>query len=264
MILSWYRSQIREYGFFPATRLFFRILRSRSIVLLSNKVLPPKHECPCCGWQGRRLFDYIEAGYTVPNAACPSCDSHSRQRALSVWLRNDFQLEKKRGVALVFAPERALDHFWNSAPDLRVFKTDIEPARGVDLLADLMYLPLANQSVDVMWCHHVLEQVSDDKQALTEMCRVLQSAGGVLVLSAGLSGQEETREFGFSDKSLSGNRRSYGHDFSKRVEEAGFVVRIMTYDLSERELKLYAIYPEPFFYCVRSDHYSGLPATEGL
>jgi len=199
----------------------------------------------------------------VPNAACPSCDSHSRQRALSLWLRNEFHLDEKQGVALVFAPERALAPLWSAAPHLRVFKTDIEPSRGVDLLADVMHLPLADQSVSVMWCHHVLEQVGDDKLALREMYRVLQPAGGVLLISAGLSAETETREFGYSDPKLSGNRRSYGRDFSKRLEAAGFVVRTMKYDLSARELELYAVYPETFFYCVRSDHTSGLLATKG-
>lgn len=263
-MLSWYRSQIAQHGIAPATRLLFHVIWARSIVLLSNKFLPHKVECPCCGWKGRRFFDYIEVGYTVPNAACPSCDSHSRQRALSLWLRDEFHLDLQRGVALVFAPERALAPLWSSARDLRVFNTDIEPARGVDLLADVMHLPLANQAVNLMWCHHVLEQVVDDRLALKEMYRVLQSAGGVLLISAGLSGKKETREFGYSDKRLSGNRRSYGRDFGKRLEEAGFVVRPMTYDLSAQELELYAVYPETFYYCVRSDHDSGLRATDGL
>lgn len=261
-MLSWYRSQIKEHGFPTATRLFIQVAWSRISVLLSNRILPPRLECPCCGWKGRRFFDYIEAGYKVPNAACPSCDSHSRQRALSLWLRNEFHLDRQQGIALVFAPERALAPLWSSAPRLAVINTDIEPARGVNLLADVMHLPLLDESICLIWCHHVLEQVADDKAAMIEMYRVLQSAGGVMVISAGLSGENETREFGFRDPKLSGNRRSYGHDFSKRLEDSGFVVRRMSYDLSLKEFELYAVYPEDFFYCVRADYYSELPATD--
>lgn len=259
-MLAWYRHQIGEHGFSAATQLLARVVWTRSAVLLSNRVLPAKVECPCCGWTGRRFFDYIEVGYSVPNAACPSCDSHSRQRALSLWLRNEFHLDQQRGVTLLLAPERALAALWSAARDLRVIKIDIEAARGVDLLGDVMHLPLTDESVKLIWCHHVLEQVEDDKLAMREMYRVLHSSG-VLVISAGMGEEEETCEFGYSDKTLSGNRRRYGRDFSRRLEEAGFEVTSMTYDLSARELDLYAIYPEPFFYCVRPDHDSGLSIT---
>ena len=252
-MLSWYRSQIKEHGFATATTLFVRVAWSRSFVLVSNRLLAPRVECPCCGWKGRRFFDYIEAGYKVPNAACPGCDSHSRQRALSLWLRNEFHLEQQKGIALVFAPERALTPLWNSARNLVVIKTDIEEARGVDLLADVMHLPLANESVSLIWCHHVLEQVEDDRAGMKEMYRILKREG-VMVISAGLSSQNETQEFGFRNAKLSGNRRSYGRDFGKRLEDAGFVVRRMSYDLSPKELEVYAVYLEDFFYCVRSDY----------
>ena len=261
-MLSWYRSQIKEHGFVAASALFVRVGWSRSFVLLSNRFLTARVECPCCGWKGRRFFDYIEAGYKVPNAACPVCDSHSRQRALSLWLTNEFQLDQQKGIALVFAPERALTPFWNAARNLVVINTDIDEARGVNLLADVMHLPLLKESVSLIWCHHVLEQVEDDRAAMREMYRILQRAG-VMVISAGLSGENETREFGFRNSKLSGNRRSYGRDFGKRLEDAGFVVRRMSYDLSPRELELYGVYLEDFFYCVRADYYSALPATEG-
>ena len=260
-MLSWYRSQIKVHGFPTASRLFIQVAWSRSSVLLRNRLLPPRLECPCCGWKGRRFFDYIEAGYKVPNAACPGCDSHSRQRALSLWLRNEFQLDQQEGIALVFAPERALLPFWKAARNLVVINTDIEAARGVNLLADVMHLPLLNESVSLIWCHHVLEQVEDDRAAMKEMYRILQPAG-VMVISAGMSGENETREFGFRDLKLSGNRRSYGRDFGKRLEGVGFVVRRISYDLSPEELERYAVYPEDFFYCVRTDHDSEPPATD--
>ncbi len=259
-MLSWYRNRIEEHGLSAATQLLVRVVWTRSFVLLSNRFLAATVECPCCNWTGRRFFDYIEVGYSVPNAACPNCDSHSRQRALSLWLRNEFRLGEKKGVALVLAPERSLDPLWNGATHLRVIRIDIEPARGVDLLGDVMRLPLAERSVDLIWCHHVLEQVPDDQLAMREMYRLLSSSG-VLVISAGMDATEETREFGFSDKTLSGNRRRYGRDFSKRLQAAGFIVTPLSYDLSERELKLYGIYPEPFFFCVRPDQDSVLPAA---
>lgn len=248
-MLSWYRAQVKDHGLLPATRLLSRVVRYRIPVVLSNKLLPGKLECPCCGWKGRRFLDYIEAGYRVPNAACPSCDSHSRHRALYLWLKNEFQIETKSGRALIFAPERALAPLWQSAANLRTIKTDIEATRGVDVLADVMRLPIANDSVQLIWCHHVLEQVEDDGIAMSELFRVLQPTHGKLLVSVGRTGREQTQEFAQANKGLSGNRRLYGDDFSKRLEAVGFQVETMNHDLDAEERERYAVDPEAFYSC---------------
>ena len=261
-MLSWYRTQIGKHGFSSATRFFIKVVWARSVVLLGNKLLPPKVECPCCGWRGRRFLDYIEVGQTLRNAECPNCVSHPRHRAFSLWLNHEFHLDQKQGVALVFAPEKALAPLWTAARDLRVVRTDIDAARDVDLLSDVMRLPLADQSVKLIWCHHVLDQVIDDRVALREIFRVLQRTGGELVLSVGISDDQETREFGYSDPRSSGNRRRYGRDFVGRVEAAGFVVRPMIYAMEPAKRQLYGAGPETFFYCVRADYVSDSPATD--
>lgn len=252
-MLSWFRAQVKDHGVLPATRLLSRVVRYRIPVVLSNRLLPGKVECPCCGWQGRRFLDYIELGYRVPNAACPNCDSHSRHRALYLWLKNDFQLETKTGRALIFAPESALAPLWQSAPSLRTIKVDIETARGIDLLADIMQLPFANESVELIWCHHVLEQVADDRLALRELHRVLIPAAGELLVSVGLNGKEVTQEFGRANMTLSGNRRSYGSDFSERLEQTGFKITPLAYALSAEELERYGVYQETLYHCQRAD-----------
>jgi hypothetical protein len=250
-MLSWYRSQVNDHGLVGATRLLFRVVRYRIPVELGNRLLPDKVECPCCGWTGRRFLDYIETGYRVPNAACPNCDSHSRHRALYLWLKNDFRIETKSGKVLIFAPERALNELWQSARNLRTITTDIEATRGVDLLADVMRLPLKNESVQLIWCHHVIEQVVDDRIALSELNRVLQASVGKLLVSVGSTGREETEDFGYANQGLSGNRRLYGSDFGKRLEEAGFQVEPMSYDLDAEECKRYGVYPETFYCCTK-------------
>ena len=252
-MLSWFRAQVKDHGVLPASRLLARVVRYRIPVVLSNRLLPDKVECPCCGWHGRRFLDYIELGYRVPNAACPNCDSHSRHRALYLWLKNEFQIETKTGRALIFAPERALLALWQSARNLRLLKTDIEASRGVDLLADVMRLPLANDSVQLIWCHHVLEQVEDDRVALNELYRVLEPTCGELLVSVGVTGRDKTHEFGHANKMLSGNRRLYGSDFNTRLEEAGFHVAVKTYALSAEQCERYGVYPEAFYCCTILD-----------
>lgn len=248
-MLAWFRSQVDAHGLLPATRLLVRVVRYRIPAELGNRLLPNRLECPCCGWQGRRFLDYIEVGYRVPNAACPNCDSHPRHRGFHLWLRREFHLEGKQGRALIFAPERALHQLWQSARNLTAIKVDIEAARDVNLLADVMQLPLADESLDLVWCHHVLEQVVDDRAALRELYRVLKPLAGEMLISAGWTGREETQEFGYANKRLSGNQRLYGRDFGQRLSAAGFVVKPMTYNLSAAECDRYGVDEETFYYC---------------
>ena len=248
MILSWFRQNQRDFGLLRASWLLWRVSWRRARVLASNRFLPARCECPCCGWIGNRFLDYVEMGYTAPNIACPRCDSHSRHRAFFLWLKDEYQLSEKRGVALILAPERALERLWASASKLRTYKLDVESGRGVDVLADAARLPFGSGVASLVWCHHVLEQVEDDAAALREFYRVLNSEGELLV-SAGNSGLRTTREFGFANKMLSGNRRAYGLDFAERLVDAGFDVQPITHTLSEADYRKYGIVPETFYRC---------------
>ena len=193
-MISWYRQQAKEHGLLPATRWFGEVSWAMCVAAFSNRLLPPRFACPCCGWEGRRFLDYIEVGYRVNNAACPSCDSHSRHRAQYLWLTNEFEVATRSGRALVFARVMALAPPWQSARHLEVYRIDIVPARGVSLLVNVMSLPFVAKSIDLIWCHHVLEQVEDDNVALAELYRVLRPGKGVLVLSVGCA-MDFSREF---------------------------------------------------------------------
>src|SRR5687768_8345161 len=231
MILSWYRNQIREYDVVSATRLLCRVVWRRAIVVVGNKTLPANRECPCCGWRGNRFLDYIEMGYTNPNAACPQCDSHPRHRGLFLWLRDEYRVSEKEGTALVFAPEKALASLWQTAAKLRIHKVDLESTRNVDVLADVMQLPFDSEVADLVWCHHVLEQVVDDGVAMRELSRVLRSISGELIVSVHIGAPGPTIEFGYASKALTGNRRTFGTDFADRLAAAGLNVNRMAYNL---------------------------------
>ncbi len=168
-----------------------------------------------------------------------------------LWLKNEFQLSARAGNALVFAPEKALAPLWQSARNLKVHKIDIVPARGVNVLADIMSLPFPNDSVDLIWCHHVLDQVADDRVALVELRRVLRTRDSVVLVSVGMSELGVTQEFGFADKALTGNWRTYGSDFIARLQDAGLEARPVTHNLSNSQCKHFGIHPEVFFYCTR-------------
>ena len=231
----------------PATRLATRVALSRSRAKLANKLLPVKVACPCCGWQGRQFSDYHEIGYTMRNAACPQCESLPRHRYLSFWLTQEFKLEIKSGVALVFAPEKAFASFWARARHLSVYRIDRERARGIDTLADMKYLPIRSNSIDLIWCHHVLEHIDDDRAAIKELHRVLRPRFGELVVSVPMVPATTTDEYGFADPMMSGHWRMYGDDFENRLEESGLTVQAVHFSLPDEDYRRYGFIPERFY-----------------
>jgi len=248
-MFAWGRQQLTDHGALSGAKLIARVGWSRVRVKLANKFLPATKRCPCCGWTGRRFYDYIEVGYTARNSACPRCDSHPRHRAFQSWLRDVYRINEKQGVALVFAPERALASVWESAEELKLIRTDIADARGVDLLADLENLPLRSDSVDLIWCHHVLEHVEHDRQAIKELQRVLRKGAGELIVSVPMEPTPLTDEYGFADPRLSGHWRMYGDDFVERLAEGGLTVEECCHQLTADEFRQFGVTPERFFIC---------------
>lgn len=251
-MLSWYLARLKEHGFLVATRLLLRVVWSRLVTSLANRLLPARVACPCCGWRGRRFHDFLEVGIEGRRVECPECNSHPRHRGFAVWLKETYRLEYRTGAALVFAPERALEQVWAGAPSLAILRTDIEPARGVDLLADIQRLPFADGSFDLIWCQHVLTQVPDDRAAIGELARVLRPGTGELIVSVAQERGRTTREFGGPNRECLGLWRVYGDDFEGRLAEGGLESYPAIYGLSEGECRRYGIEPgEGFFVCTR-------------
>lgn len=108
---------------------------------------------------------------------------------------------------------------------------------GVDIHSDITQLPFGNQSFNAVICSHVLEHIPDDRTAMSEMRRTLDSEGNVLIIIPKDKDREQTyeddsitspearrREFGQED-----HVRWYGKDFVQRLSESGFDVTIETY-----------------------------------
>jgi SAM-dependent methyltransferase len=248
-MFSWCRTQIEEHGISVAAGLIGRVAWSRARIILSNSLLPAKLECPCCGWKGRRFLDYIEVGYALPNVACPQCDSHPRHRAFFLWLQGSYHLGKREVLALIFAPEQSLASLWQQAAQLRQIRIDIAGARNVDVCANAESLPIVSDSIDLIWCHHVLEHVEHDRKAIEELHRVLRPTLGELIISVPMEPNTQTREYGFANPHESGHWRMYGDDFADRLAEKGLSVETLVHELTPQISRQYGIVPEPFYVC---------------
>jgi SAM-dependent methyltransferase len=170
---------------------------------------------------------------------------------LYLWLSTDFDVTSKSGIALVFAKEKALAPLWQRAKHLNSIFVDIEASRGTDLLADMRNLPFEADSIDLIWCHHVLEHIEDDRAAIREVCRVLRPGTGAAILSVPMKPSGQTEEYGFPDPNISGHWRIYGEDFIERLEEGGLTVQRIDFGLSSEDSRRYAISEEPVYLCTR-------------
>lgn len=141
-------------------------------------------ECPVCGAKYRKFMPY---GYVQPrpNALCPKCLSLERHRLLWLYLTRETDLLTAFPRTLHIAPEvcimRHLKPHFRPHPGQYV-TADLESPLA-DIHFDVQQIPLADDSVDVVICNHILEHVADDRKALRELHRILKPGGWGIVLS---------------------------------------------------------------------------------
>lgn len=217
-------------------------------------------ECPLCGHTYRRFLPY---GYVLPreNALCPHCLSLERHRLLWLYLERETDLFKTCPRLLHIAPEvcimRHLKPHFAGHPG-QYITADLESPLA-DLHFDVQHIPLADSSVDVVLCNHLLEHVADDRRALRELHRVMKPGGWGIILSpvdrdyeqtyeddSITDPAERTRIFGQYD-----HRRIYGRDYPDRLRDAGFEVADIDYaaSLGEEAVRRYAL-PDDHIYMV--------------
>jgi SAM-dependent methyltransferase len=211
--------------------------------------------CPCCGIRFRKF-----ARFHGLNDQCPTCGSLMRHRAVTLYMRDVLRVPETGGDVLHSGPGPSIRRWLLSLPNVRYVSTDIDP-RVADVVADLTFLPFADESQDLIICLHVLEHVPDDRKAIGELFRVLRT-GGKAVIQVPPSPFEETLE----DPSITDPRererlfgqfdhvRLCGADYAQRLEEPGFEVTREDYaaqlDLPTRTLfQVHA--GEPFYVCAK-------------
>jgi SAM-dependent methyltransferase len=184
------------------------------------------HTCPICGYFGM----FISAGKPPRwDARCPQCGSRERHRLTQLWLGEDGgnKLDGKR--ILHFAPEKVVVRQMRHNP---LYETADLHQVDVTHRVDISQVPLPDASYDVVIAHHVLEHVDNDRQAMSEVFRLLKP-GALAVLSVPINAARqqtyenplatspEQRFAHFGDED---HRRFYGLDFAERLVRAGFCV----------------------------------------
>lgn len=191
-------------------------------------------ECPLCQKASSR---WISVG--LDKAMCPRCLARDRHRLLSLYMRNELQIETERLRILHFAAEYCFIRCFRRMPNLTHIIADLDPPRG-GVKMDITDIPLRPESVDVVICSHVLEHVHNDTKAMRELRRVTRPGGTALIMGP----VDYARDTTYEDSTIvdpdarraafnqSDHVRIYGSDFDDRLRIAGFNVNATPYALS--------------------------------
>lgn len=214
--------------------------------------------CPLCKL---RISEFLPFGVIRrENAFCPKCHSSERHRLYYFYLKKI--LSKKEIINFLHvAPEKSLKKYLKSYKNINYLAVD-KNFLAADRVEDLTNLSFKNNTFDIVFCSHVLEHVDDDNKAMQEVLRVLKP-GAFAILQVPLSDLEKTLEnktitdpnirekiFGQKD-----HLRKYGKDYKKRLEEAGFIVKLDKFSstLSNKLIKKYSLIREDIYLCYKPE-----------
>ncbi|HVY37065.1 MAG TPA: DUF2334 domain-containing protein [Polyangia bacterium] len=192
------------------------ILRRRHMLAGWLRVAP-RYECPFCGYVG------AFPGFHGRHGLCPSCSSVERHRFIAATVGPLLKERASKRRALMLAPDALLPMLRSSFD--RVVTGDIA-RRNVDVTFDLENLPFRAGTFDAIVAIHVLDEVENDRRALSECWRCL-SVGGWLIVPVPIHDSDATIEL--DERRADGKIRLAGRDYWDRVAAQGFVT-VKTFD----------------------------------
>ena len=213
-------------------------------------------ECPIDGRTYRKFLPYGRL-QSRPNALCPSSLSLERHRLMWLFLKNKTNFFTDNIKLLHIAPELCFMKIFEEMKNVEYITGDIEsPLAKVKM--DVHQIPFDDNSLDVVFCNHVMEHLDDDIKAMSEINRVLKPGGWAIIQSPVYLYLEKTLEdpsvtdplekerlFGQND-----HMRKYGKDYSDRLRRGGFKVTEDNYldELAEEVRTRYALPDEEIIY----------------
>ncbi|MCU0416644.1 MAG: methyltransferase domain-containing protein [Cytophagaceae bacterium] len=218
-----------------------------------------KVECPICASTYRKMLPY---GRITPreNALCPNCLSLERHRLMWLYLKNKTTFFSEKRTLLHIAPEHCFIHRFEKLNHLNYLSADIESPLA-KLKMDIHSIPFQDNTIDIVFCNHVLEHVTDDIQCMKEFYRVLKPGGWAILQSP----IDPNRSTTLEDPTLTtpqqreavhgqdDHLRTYGSDYADRIRKAGFVVEENNYvkELPLSDVKRYCLPANEILYIAR-------------
>ena len=230
------------------------VLKVLSLFYKGNNVV-----CPVCDHHYRKFLPY--GRNSRENALCPNCLALERHRLMWLFLKERTNFFTNKLKVLHVAPELCFINRFERLKNLDYTTADIEsPLAKVKM--DIHEIPFEDGSFDVVICNHVLEHVTDDRKALSEIMRVLKPGGwSILQVPVFHPLPEKTLE----DPSITDPKereklygqddhvRLYGLDYKERLEGAGFQVdKMVVTEMEPSAICLHALpTDDPIFHCIK-------------
>lgn len=178
-------------------------------------------------------------GSDFDNFSCPWCGAHDRERHLYLYMQKMEILSFIAGKwVLHFAPETHLSHLIQKSMPEKYIKCDIlSIAEGV-IKVDLLNICYPDNQFDLLIANHVLEHVSDDQRALSEVVRVLKPGGYAILQAPYSSVLKKTWE----DEGIVADKvrlqaygqedhvRLFGQDIFERFEKKGLESHVVSHE----------------------------------
>lgn len=116
---------------------------------------------------------------------CPNCGSRSRTRRLYNHIIENNLLT---GNVLHFSPPKCLYNKFKKEESIVYYPSDYENEFTADYNFDITKINLPDGSMDLIICYHILEHVQNDYIAISELKRVLNDKGILLLQTPFKSG----------------------------------------------------------------------------
>ena len=201
---------------------------------------------------GKSYRKFLPYGYGKQreNALSPGTLSLERHRQMWLYLQNETDFFTKNYKVLHIAPEQEFLRKFKKMKNLDYTSADLfSPI--VDIKADILDLPFADESFDVIFCNHVLEHIEDDRKAMSELYRVMKKGGwGILQVPMKNSLEKTYEDFTITDpKERQKNFgqydhvRWYGMDYFDRLKSVGFDAKANFYSqkFSDADIKKFGL-----------------------
>lgn len=182
--------------------------------------------CPICDYSGP-FEDAHDPSGLRKHAKCPCCGALERHRVQFLTLQTVLAQRVPQNMRLLhFAPEPFFSDLFRKT--FGRYETADLCMDGVDHKVDLLRLPFADASYDIVYASHVLEHILDDRTAVAEIKRILKP-GGIAILPVPLLGST-TVEFRAPDPNDYFHVRAPGYDYYERFKP--FFARVVEFTSS--------------------------------
>lgn len=199
-----------------------------------------KFECPFCGHNGSlelmgadrfsvlQKLQVIGAGRRV--ARCPKCESSDKERLVYTYLKDVAQIESKDGISILhIAPENNLQIWLKSIFDNYIAGDAFlqnQKFIGDVQFVDIRQTDFFDNQFDYIICNHVICDIKEDKAALYEIYRILNS-DGVAILQVPITKISETVEY---ENVLTKEDReiAYGYGYHERIYSDKDYVKLLS------------------------------------